>query len=91
MKRLNRIAIKSPEAEKEILGGTVITVKRIEWDTDGEDVDLPEVVYIDLDDLLYDGETEEILDDCEEIYDRIADYLSDNYGFCMFNFDVDGI
>ena len=91
MKRLNRIARKSPEAEKEVLGGTVITVERIEWDTDGEDVDLPEVVYIDLDDLLYDGETEEILDDYEEVYERVADYLSGNYGFCMFNFDIDGI
>lgn len=91
MKRLNRIARKSPEAEKEVLGGTVITVERIKWDTDGEEVDLPKVVYIDLDDLLYDGETEETLDDYEEIYERVADYLSDNYGFFMFNFDIDGI
>jgi len=37
------------------------------WDTDGEDVDLPEVV-----------EVPEDIDD-----EDIADYISDEYGWCV--------
>ena len=45
----------------------------IEWDTDGEDVVLPSEV--------------EIPDNIEE--DAIADYLSDEYGFCVFGFGIE--
>ena len=44
----------------------------IEWDTDGEDIDLPSEVCI----------PNNIADE------DIADYLSDNYGFCIFSFRI---
>ena len=46
----------------------------IKWDTDGEDIkDLPERVEIPL-----------FVDD-----DEIADYLSDEYGYCVFGFNIE--
>lgn len=49
-----------------------IKVYNIEWDTDGEvNADLPKEVIID--------------NPADEI-DDIADYLSDEYGFCIFGF-----
>ena len=44
-------------------------VTNIEWDTDGEVVDLPNEV--------------EVPDECDGDYDSIAGYLSDEYGFCV--------
>lgn len=51
--------------------GTIVT--GIEWDTDGEEVDLPSKVIVP-EDVDLDG---------------IADYLSDKYGFCVYSFHVD--
>ena len=47
----------------------------IKWDTDGEDVDLPETVILPFH-----------LPQC-----GIADCLSDNYGFCVESFKVDAM
>ena len=46
----------------------------IKWDTDNEMIDLPAEV--------------EIPEEYSE--DEVADYLSDEYGFCVFGFDIDG-
>ena len=43
---------------------------------------------IPVSELLYDDETPENTD-MEEIKDRIADYLSDQYGFCVCGFCVE--
>ena len=45
----------------------------IQWDTDDQVVDLPTEVEIP------EGYSE----------DDVADYLSDEYGYCVFNFDID--
>ena len=45
----------------------------IKWDTDNEMIDLPTEV--------------EIPEEYSE--DDVADYLSDEYGYCVFNFDID--
>ena len=45
----------------------------IKWDTDDQVVDLPTEVEIP------EGYSE----------DEVADYLSDEYGYCIFNFDID--
>ncbi len=50
-------------------------ITNIKWDTDGEVVDLPNKV--------------EVPDEYNEDYDGIADYLSDEYGFCVETFSVD--
>lgn len=52
----------------------------IDWDTEGEDVDLPTEVE-------YESDT----DDEEEVLDSIADYLSDKYGWLVNSFYVKGI
>ena len=44
----------------------------IKWDTDDQVVDLPTEVEIP------EGYSE----------DEVVDYLSDEYGFCVFNFDI---
>ena len=60
----------------------------IEWDTDGDEEvlkHLPRTVIVDLHDVewLEDNDTFEITEDNSS---DIADYLSDQYGFCVFTF-----
>lgn len=62
-----------------------IGVWNIEWDTDGEVVDdLPTEVIID-------NPTEEMCEAVGGFDDVLADYLSDEYGFCVFGFNADFI
>lgn len=49
-----------------------VTVTNIQRDTDGEDVDLPNEVIL-----------EDVAND-----DRIADMLSDKYGWCVLSYNV---
>ena len=64
------------EYNVEVLPKTVV-VTDIEWDTDGEDVDLP--TEVTLEDIYYD----------EDVYDdAIEDRLSDEYEFCVKSFKV---
>ncbi len=67
--------------------GPYFTVSRIVWDTDGEDVDLPDVMTVYHKDLLNEGEKIGGVD-VEELKDRIADHISDETGFCVEGFDV---
>lgn len=58
----------------------------IEWDTDGDaemKLALPDSVEVNLDDV------DDFLDDdiTEDNSTIIADYLSDQYGFCVETFD----
>ena len=64
---------------------TSVIASDIEWDTDGEDVpSLPSMVSINEIDLMHDAfEHIENLDGAE-IADRVVEYLSDTYGFCVF-------
>lgn len=59
-----------------------IKLYNIEWDTDYEDVDLPTEVIID-------NPTEEMCEAVGGFDDVLADYLSDEYGFCVYGFDAD--
>ena len=45
----------------------------INWDTDGEDINLPKEVVVPAN-----------LD-----VDEVADFLSDVYGFCVFSFSIE--
>ena len=54
-----------------------ITIYEIDWETDGEEVDLPESVTIDVSDWLIKLDTE------EEINEAICAYLSDAYGWLV--------
>ena len=45
----------------------------IQWDTDGEEVNLPDRVEIPF----------------NVSFDEIEDMLSDEYGFCVFGFDIE--
>lgn len=56
-----------------------VKVFDIDWDTDGEDVELPSEIEVEVDD--------EFADDEDELSEVIGDYLSDEYGFCHFGFD----
>ena len=47
----------------------------IQWDTDGEEVNLPDRVEIPF----------------NVSFDDIADMLSDEYGFCVFGFDIEQV
>ena len=59
-----------------------IKLYNIEQDTDGEIVDLPTEVIIE-------NPTEEMYDAVGGFDDVLADYLSDEYGFCVFGFRAD--
>lgn len=48
----------------------------IEWDTDGEDIELPSEVLVKIEENEY----------RRYPYGDIADRLSDEYGFCIFSF-----
>ena len=56
----------------------LINVTDIKWDTDGEEVDLPDEEQINLD---ISNES-----DWDEIEEEIGNYLSDTYGFCHDGF-----
>ena len=53
-----------------------IRLYNIDWDTDGEDIDLPQDVI------------REVENDFDIINDG-ADLLSDEYGWCVFGFDYE--
>tara|TARA_Y100000310_G_scaffold287389_1_gene312247 strand:+ start:1709 stop:1942 length:234 start_codon:yes stop_codon:yes gene_type:complete len=57
----------------------VIKVCEIDWETDGEEIDLPDSVTIDIEELdnYCDLETE------SQVSDAICDYLSDTYGWLV--------
>ena len=61
-------------------------IKNIKWDTDGDKkvlAHLPKEVEIPKD------MSQSNFDDQDEWLDAIADWLSDEYGFCHFGFDVE--
>lgn len=60
---------------------TEITVRAIdiEWDTDGEDVDLSPNMDIPLNIAIDNGEIDE---------DAIGDYISEESGFCHYGFGI---
>lgn len=69
--------------ENEIENIEKIIVSNIKWDTDGEDVDLPKKVIINVTiDNAY------LLEDINGCADNLSDYLSDTYEFCHEGFKV---
>jgi len=57
----------------------VFLITDIDWDTDGEEVDLPEEITVNV------SEDEELEED--EIEEYISDKISDKTGFCHFGFN----
>lgn len=62
----------------------IIEVSDIDWETDDEDADLPDSVEIDLYEIADDDK------DSDKLESAIIDYLSDEYGFLVkdFNYNV---
>ena len=54
-------------------------IENIEWDTDGEDVDLPDMCWVEL------GVEPDESD--ESISDRLTDIVSDHFGWCHYGFN----
>lgn len=69
-------------------GIRILAVKDIQWDTDGEPVDLPSEVYITERYIAKTGEVEHGASE-EEVFDMVADWLSDAYGWCVFGFSCE--
>ena len=69
--------------DEQLVDDPAFLVTNIDWDTDGKEVeDLPEDYYVLLSELLYNDE--ELGDvNVEELKDRVADYLSDKFGWCI--------
>lgn len=79
----------------------IVEISEIDWDTDGEAIDLPKELTVSEDTLISKGyisdgnEREEVLDrlsdeyEKEEILDRVLDYLSDEYGFLICSFSAE--
>jgi len=57
----------------------IFIVTDIDWDTDGEEVDLPDEMTVNV------SEDEELEED--EIEEYISDKISDETGFCHFGFN----
>ena len=62
---------------------TRIKVFNIDYDTDGEKVDLPKSLIIDI--------SEKDIDDLDDIECWVADWVSDATGFCVFGCDYEFI
>ena len=71
-------------------------ISKIKWDTSDWDEeeelasgvcvpDLPSSVEIDTDDMEWDLEDP---NDTEEVADWVADWLSDEYGYCHYGFQI---
>lgn len=69
-----------------------IKVIDIEWDTDGDEevlAALPTEIVVDFADIDWlDGTPDDVTEDNSS---DIADYLSDQYGFCVNSFDYQTI
>lgn len=61
-----------------------IIVTNIDWDTDGEDVELPDEIIIEIDENNID-----LLEDLDDYADNLLDYLSDTYGYCIKGFNAE--
>ena len=86
--RMTRIAAMMDESFKAV---NYILVSQIIWDTDDVPADecgLPENVNVPMAELLESDEREADLDRAE-LLDRIADWLSEKYGFCFFSMDAE--
>ena len=60
-------------------------ITNIEWDTDGEDIEgLPTEIELTLKDMIEDD-----LEDEETVTEEINNYLSDNWGFCVFDYEYE--
>ena len=57
----------------------MIRLYDIEWDTDGEEWDLPKEVIIE-------KPSKDLIEAVYTYDDKLADYLSDTYGFCLHSF-----
>lgn len=62
-------------------------IENIQWDTDGEEMKLPTEYDLPLSWLMDRGERYETVD-VEELKDRATNYLSDEFGFCIFGLNV---
>lgn len=60
----------------------IIIISDIDWDTDGEDVELPTTVIIS-------NPENFLFDDIDGYPPAIDEYLSDKYGYCLNSFVVD--
>ena len=58
-----------------------LIVTNIKWDTDGEDIDLPKEMEVELPEYI--DETDE-----DEVDEYVSDYISDETGFCHYGFDI---
>lgn len=63
-----------------------IIAVNIEWDTDGEDINLPREVEIPSEVISEDADIDEYIEGYAE---EVEDYLFDNYGFCVFGFNLE--
>jgi hypothetical protein len=60
-------------------------ITNIEWDTDRQDVEgLPTELELTLINMIEDD-----LEDEEIVTEEINEYLSDNYGFCVFDYEYE--
>lgn len=65
----------------------MIKITNILWDTDGDDIDyLPSQYITKASTLFYPGENEATDD---ELADRVPDFLSDLFGWCVFGCNVE--
>ena len=69
-RHLARGMAKIAEISKGYLGLVEVEISDIEWDTDGEDVELPRSVRL-------------MMNYSENVEDTLADRLSDEYGWCV--------
>lgn len=67
-------------------------VEDIQWDTDGDtelaaDLKLPKDIDVPVSSLLYDKEDMKRID-IEEVKERVVDWLSDQFGFCIYGCSI---
>lgn len=71
-----------------------LLMSEIKWDTDGEEVDLPNSYKIPVSELLFEDEKiEDFEDECgiDLLYDRAVDKLSDIFGWCIFGCNIEEV
>ena len=66
--------------------GKKIRIFGIDWETDGEDVNLPDEVIVDPEEVIDEGDMDN-LEECVNYYaSELADYLSDSFDFLVNSF-----
>lgn len=70
----------------------ILEITNIKWDTADDDLTQEDIEELNLpENIRLEDPDEELLEDIDGYADNLCDWLSDEYGFCVYGFDTNVI